>query len=71
MKRRDCIHILATLAVLALWGCSDDSGVVTDPGDPVDTVTCLGCHSSEENLKLALGETAPKAVIPIVTTGDG
>lgn len=72
MTKRVLHCALGALLAFALWGCSDDP-TPTDPGhgEPVETVTCLGCHSSEENLRVALGETAPKVSIPVVTTGDG
>ncbi len=49
------LAILLSLALL--WGCENDtSNELAGPGggDTTDK-TCLGCHSSEEQLKDALG----------------
>jgi mono/diheme cytochrome c family protein len=73
MKRFLILIILALVALLALWGCSNDtSNDVTDPGDGPATTdkTCLGCHSSEDMLKAALGDTSGSMVL-IGNKGDG
>jgi hypothetical protein len=57
-------------AVALVWGCSEPAP--TDPGGPPasQTGTCLGCHSSEDALKAALG-TEKTITLPIVSEGDG
>jgi hypothetical protein len=72
MKRFLILIVLALVALLALWGCSNDtSNDPVDPGGPgVTDKTCLGCHSSEEMLKAALGDTAGSKVL-IGDKGDG
>ena len=63
---------LALLAMFALVGCDNDtSNGPVDPDGPVATdKTCLGCHSSEEMLKAALGDTSGSKVL-IGDKGDG
>ncbi|MCB1182229.1 hypothetical protein KDM41_02270 [bacterium] len=61
MKRACLFVVLAVLALLALVGCDNDTAnVVEGPGNglPVTDKTCLGCHSSQEELQLALSDTA-------------
>ena len=73
MKKFWILMALAMVALLALWGCSNDtSNEITDPGGGGETTdkTCLGCHSSEEMLKAALGDTSGSKVL-IGDKGDG
>jgi ABC-type glycerol-3-phosphate transport system substrate-binding protein len=73
MKKFWILMALAMVALLALWGCSNDtSNDPVDPGDGGGTTdkTCLGCHSSEEMLKAALGDTSGSKVL-IGDKGDG
>jgi hypothetical protein len=62
----------APLLVLAVvWGCSENSVEVSGPGNgepPLNTVTCLGCHSSEVALKASLG---PTPALQTVLADDG
>ena len=73
MKKFWILMALGLVAMLTLWGCSNDtSNEITDPGggtQPTDK-TCLGCHSSEEMLKAALGDTSGSKVL-IGDKGDG
>jgi hypothetical protein len=59
MTQRSIMVVLPLVVLLAiLWGCENDtSNDVAGPGDggPTTDKTCLGCHSSEDALKEALG----------------
>ena len=73
MKKILVLMAMALVALFTLWGCSNDtSNEITDPGDGpgVTDKTCLGCHSSEEMLKAALGDTSGSKVL-IGNKGDG
>lgn len=72
MKRITILAVLACLALLAFWGCSNDTsnGPVDPDGPGATDKTCLGCHSSEEMLKAALGDTSGSKVL-IGDKGDG
>ncbi len=59
MNRAFLIAVLPLLALLALWGCDNDTtNVVDGPGSglPATDKTCLGCHSSQEELIAAAGK---------------
>ena len=65
MNRAYLIAILPLLALLALWGCDNDTeNVVDGPGSGVPTTdkTCLGCHSSQEELEASADEEGSKFV---------
>ena len=74
MTQRAILTILLTpiLAIL-LWGCENDTGndVAGPGGDPGGGTggTCLGCHSSEDALKEALG--TEELVVTTGTKDDG
>jgi hypothetical protein len=73
MNRFWILIALFLVALLALWGCSNDtSNGPVDPGDgPGGTdKTCLGCHSDEDMLKAALGDTS-KGFFMIGNKDDG
>ena len=56
MKRLAILGVLPLLSLLVLWGCDNDtSNDITGPGGNTTDKTCLGCHSSETMLKVALG----------------
>jgi hypothetical protein len=64
------------LVLIALWGCGDDGGTPTDPGDnnppPQETiVTCIDCHSSEDELKASLAATPSPPKVAASSNGDG
>jgi hypothetical protein len=67
MKRAVLAGILVG-TVFGLVGCSDSP---TDTGgdDPQAVTTCLGCHSSEANLKASMDPE--KVDRPLMLTGDG
>ena len=76
---RRSLAILALLPLLSawLWGCGSDSS--TDPGDPGDPgdpppgvteKTCLGCHSSESDLRAAL-EKEEGSKVEVTFKSDG
>jgi len=59
MNRAFLMAVLPLLALLALWGCDNDTtNVVDGPGSglPATDKTCLGCHASKADLLASLGE---------------
>lgn len=58
MKRPFLIAVLPLLAMLALWGCDNDTDDVVDV--PTTDKTCLGCHSSQEELEASADEEGSK-----------
>ncbi len=59
MNRAYLIAVLPLLALLALWGCDNDTNNVVDgPGSgvPVTDKTCLGCHSDQAELEATADE---------------
>ncbi len=60
MRRALSLLAVTALVLLALWGCENDTSnqiAGLDDGGPTTTdMTCLGCHSSEEMLRAALGD---------------
>ena len=77
MNRLMLTALLPLLAMLALWGCTEEShdpyepdngGGTTPPEEEVST--CLGCHSSEEMLKASLAKESGSKVL-IGDKGDG
>jgi len=67
MKRIIIVPALALLALFAFWGCENDtSNGPVDPGggNVPPEKSCLGCHSSEDLLKAALGSTSGSKVLP-------
>jgi len=59
MNRAFLIAVLPLLALLALAGCDNDTtNVVDGPGSglPATDKTCLGCHSSQEDLIASVGK---------------
>lgn len=77
MNRLMLTALLPLLAMLALWGCTEESH---DPYEPdngggntppeEEVATCLGCHSSEEMLKASLAKESGSKVL-IGDKGDG
>ena len=59
MTQRSIMVVLPLMLLLAvLWGCENDTSndVAGGPSGPQPTdKTCIGCHSSEDALKEALG----------------
>ena len=73
MKKLLALGALSLLLAIVFWGCSDDDDTVTNPpvNPPIaNTATCLGCHSSESELKASLGSSSTPP-IRLVATGDG
>ena len=77
MNRLWITALVPLVAMLALWGCTEESHDVVlppdggDGGGPEEQVaTCLGCHSSEEMLKASLGKVKGSEVL-IGDKGDG
>jgi hypothetical protein len=70
MNRLWITALVPLVAMLALWGCTEESHDVVLPPDggggdgPEEQVaTCLGCHSSEEMLKASLGKAGSADVL--------
>jgi hypothetical protein len=57
MRRLAMLGAMPLLSLALLWGCENDtSNELSGPGGGNTTdKTCLGCHSSEQELKDALG----------------
>ena len=75
MKKLISIGVLPVLALLLVWGCTENVGepvLVPDDEPPAAGTqnTCLGCHSSEDELKAALGGGS-SYTIAAVNNGDG
>lgn len=75
MKRFISSSTFPLLVLLALWGCGDDGGTPTDTGGkvtpPQTIVTCLDCHSSEEELKASLAANPAPVKVAAESSGDG
>ena len=63
MTQRSILVALPLLVLAALWGCDNDTSndVAGPPGGGGTDKTCIGCHSSETELKAALAEFSPLA----------
>lgn len=72
MKRIVTLGALPLLSLALLWGCENDtSNELVGPGGPNPTdKTCLSCHSSEQELKDALGIEG-KVTIAAIREKDG
>jgi hypothetical protein len=72
MKKLVVLGALSLVLAVMFWGCSDDDSPTAPPVNPPATATgtCLGCHSSESNLKASLGESAT-VPIRLVAMDDG
>ena len=71
MMQRSILVVLPLLVLAALWGCDNDtSNEITDPpGGGTTDKTCIGCHSSEADLKAALGDK--NVTIKVANKDDG
>ena len=73
MNRLAILVLVPLAALLALWGCDNDtSNEVSGPGDgvtPTD-MTCVGCHTSREMLEETLGVEAD-AKVGVAVKADG
>jgi hypothetical protein len=72
MKRILTLGALPLLSLALFWGCENDtSNELAGPGGPSATdKTCLSCHSSEQELKDALGIEG-KVTIAAIREKDG
>ncbi|MDX2474609.1 MAG: hypothetical protein QNL91_12975 [Candidatus Krumholzibacteria bacterium] len=73
MKRVFLLTVLALIALLALGGCDNDTENIVDGPLPATDKTCLGCHSSQDELLAALGKDgdAEKAKFFVYDKSDG
>jgi hypothetical protein len=76
MKRAFLLTVLALIALLAFGGCDNATeNIVDGPGSGLPTTdkTCLGCHSSQDELLAALGKDgdAEKAEFFVYDKSDG
>ena len=70
MKRAFALIVMALIALLALWGCDNATDNIVDgPGSglPATDKTCLGCHSSQEDLLAALGKDGDVESVKVYT----
>ncbi len=73
MNKTFLFAVLTLLALLAMWGCDNSTdNIVGNPGGGAGTTdkTCLGCHSSEDELQAALGDTSGSKFVRY-DKGDG
>ena len=72
MMQRAILVVLPLLVLAALWGCDNDTSNDVSgppPGGGTTDKTCIGCHSSEDELKAALG--TEKVTIKVANKDDG
>ena len=64
MKRFISTGVVPLLVLVLVWGCSSDPSepVNETPPPVVNSVTCIGCHSSEAELKATLAGTKGNVV---------
>lgn len=73
MNRLAILALLPLAALLALWGCDNDtSNDVAGPGGGTTLTdkSCVGCHTSREALEEALGEESG-AKVAVAIKADG
>ena len=73
MNRLTILVLVPLAALLAFWGCDNDtSNDVSGPGDGVVTteMTCQGCHTSRDMLEAALG-TESGSMVEVAIKADG
>ena len=75
MKKLISIGVLPVLALLLVWGCTENVGEpVPEPEDDseigLSQNTCLGCHASEDRLKAAVGGGGSYTIVA-ANSGDG
>lgn len=69
MNRFLLMVLVPLVAMLAMWGCTEESHdpyePPTDPTPPPEeaVASCLGCHSSEEMLKASLAKGSGSKVL--------
>ena len=78
MRHFTTISVLLLLPLFLLCGCENDTsndlgdGGDGGGGDPVGTdQTCIGCHSSRDNLELALAGKVEGSKVLVPNKGDG
>lgn len=72
MMQRSILVVLPLLVLAVLWGCDNDTSndVAGPPGGGGTTdKSCIGCHSSEDDLKAALG--TEKVTLRVANKDDG
>ena len=66
MRHLLTISVLFMVPLFFLWGCENDTsndGITGGGGGAVTDMTCIGCHSSQELLELALGKVGGSKVL--------
>ena len=70
MNRLTLLALLPLACALALWGC--DNNTDNDLSGPVaKTGTCLGCHSSEIDLKANVPAEESGTLVGPIAKGGG
>ena len=59
------VSTLLVLPLFFLWGCDNDTsnGDIEGGGPEMTDQTCIGCHSSRDNLEEALAKTGGSKVM--------
>ena len=73
MNRLTILVLVPLAALLAFWGCDNDTS--NDVAGPVDGVvttemTCVGCHTSRDLLEASLGSESG-AKVEVTAKADG
>ena len=77
MRHITTISVLLLLPLFLLCGCDNDTTNDLGDGDggggdPIGTgKSCIGCHSSRENLELALAGKVEGSKVMVPNKGDG
>jgi hypothetical protein len=74
MNRLTILALVPLAALLALWGCDNDtSNDVSGPGGGGTTttdMTCVGCHTSQDMLVESLGDESG-SMVGVAIKADG
>jgi hypothetical protein len=70
MNRLILLTLLPLVFALALWGCDNNTDNQLS-GPPTKSGTCLGCHSSEADLKANVPPESAGTVAVAIAKGGG
>ena len=73
MRQFLTISVLLLVPLFFLGGCDNDTsnGDISGGGPEGTDQTCIGCHSSRENLEIALGGKTEGSKVLVPNKGDG